>query len=133
MTIRFLICVRILTVFALVGIVQHFANPQLQAQGVARINGDDSRDLLGDGTNVIVGVIDSGIDDTHPGLAGTDSLGRTRMVAEGNFVFAASEGKFGGEHTAFFDLFRVEDGLIVEHWDVMTTIPTEMAHSNGKF
>ena len=54
-------------------------------------------------------------------------------VAEGNFVFTASEGTFGGAHTAFFDLFRLEDGLIVEHWDTITTIPEKMAHENGKF
>lgn len=53
---------------------------------VPHVNGDDSRLLLGDGTGVIVGVIDSGVDDTHPGLAGVDSLGNPRMVAEGNFV-----------------------------------------------
>ena len=55
------------------------------------------------------------------------------IVAEGNFVFTASEGKFGGAHTAFFDLFRLENDLIVEHWDTITTIPGEMAHENGKF
>jgi predicted SnoaL-like aldol condensation-catalyzing enzyme len=54
-------------------------------------------------------------------------------VAEGNFVVTASEGTLGGEPTAFFDLFRVEDGWIVEHWDVISTIPSEMAHENGKF
>jgi len=55
------------------------------------------------------------------------------IVAEGNFVFTASEGIFGGKPTAFFDLFRVADGKIVEHWDTVTEIPTEMAHDNGKF
>lgn len=55
------------------------------------------------------------------------------VVAEGNFVFTASEGTFGGEATAFFDLFRVQDGKIVEHWDVVSAIPSEMAHDNGKF
>lgn len=52
---------------------------------VAAIGGDQSRTLLGDGTDVIVGVIDSGVDETHPTF-GTDSLGRAQMVAEGNFV-----------------------------------------------
>ena len=28
-----------------------------------------------------------------------------------------SEGKFRTRHTAFFDLFRIEEGKIVEHWD----------------
>lgn len=55
------------------------------------------------------------------------------VVAEGNFVFTASEGSFGGAPTAFFDLFRVEAGKIVEHWDVISDIPAEMAHDNGKF
>lgn len=54
-------------------------------------------------------------------------------VAEGNFVFTASEGTLGDEPTAFYDLFRVEDGKIVEHWDVVASIPEEMAHDNGKF
>lgn len=55
------------------------------------------------------------------------------VVAQGNFVFTASEGVFGDAPTAFFDLFRVEDGKIVEHWDTVEEIPTEMAHENGKF
>jgi predicted SnoaL-like aldol condensation-catalyzing enzyme len=55
------------------------------------------------------------------------------IVAEGNFVFTASEGKLGTTPTAFFDLFRIEDGKIVEHWDTISTIPSEMPHTNGKF
>ncbi|MGH1465221.1 MAG: nuclear transport factor 2 family protein [Cognatishimia sp.] len=55
------------------------------------------------------------------------------IVAEGNFVFTASEGVFGDAPTAYFDLFRVEDGKIVEHWDTISEIPSEMAHENGKF
>lgn len=55
------------------------------------------------------------------------------IVAEGNFVFAASEGKLGDTPTAFFDLFRVADRKIVEHWDTISAIPSEMAHDNGKF
>ncbi len=55
------------------------------------------------------------------------------IVAEGNFVFTGSEGTLAGEPTAFYDLFRVEDGRIVEHWDVIAPIPSEMAHDNGKF
>lgn len=55
------------------------------------------------------------------------------VVAEGNFAFTASEGTLGDTPTAFFDLFRVESGRIVEHWDVISAIPAEMAHNNGKF
>ncbi len=55
------------------------------------------------------------------------------VVAEGNFVFVASDAVMGGEPWAFFDLWRVENGRIVEHWDVVSPIPAEMAHDNGKF
>lgn len=46
------------------------------------------------------------------------------VVAEGNFVLTASEGALGDVPTAFYDLWRVEDGLIVEHWDVIAPIQT---------
>lgn len=55
------------------------------------------------------------------------------IVAEGNFVFTASEGALGTTPTAFFDLFRIEGGKIVEHWDTIATIPSDMPHANGKF
>ena len=55
------------------------------------------------------------------------------VVAEGNFVFVASDAIMGGKQWAFFDLWRVENGKIVEHWDVVSPIPAEMAHENGKF
>jgi len=55
------------------------------------------------------------------------------IVAEGNFVFAASEGQFMGEHSAFYDLFRVDNSKIVEHWDVIQKIETESANDSDKF
>ncbi len=54
-------------------------------------------------------------------------------IAEGNFVLTASEGWFGDQHTAFYDLFRIEDDKVAEHWDVIQAIPSEFAHDNGKF
>lgn len=55
------------------------------------------------------------------------------IVAEGNFVMTHSEGEIGGETNAFFDLFRVKNGKIVEHWDVVQKVPNVMAHKNGMF
>lgn len=55
------------------------------------------------------------------------------VVAEGNFVFVASDATMGGKPWAFFDLWRIENGKIVEHWDVVAPTPAEMAHENGKF
>ena len=59
-----------------------------------------------------------------------------KIVGEGNFVLSISEGKFGkGDHVAYYDLFRLEEGKIVEHWDVIQTIPpkSEWKNENGKF
>ncbi len=58
-----------------------------------------------------------------------------RVLAEGNFVLAVSEGSLGGAHTAFYDLFRVAEGKLVEHWDTIEAIPprAEWKNDNGKF
>lgn len=57
------------------------------------------------------------------------------VLAQGNFVLAVSEGTYGGEHTAYYDLWRVENGKIAEHWDVMETIAEKSTwqNENGKF
>ncbi len=57
------------------------------------------------------------------------------ILGEGSFVLAVSEGNFLGKHVAFYDLFRLENGKIVEHWDTIENIPpkSEWKHSNGKF
>jgi len=34
---------------------------------------------------------------------------------------------------AVMDIFRVEDGLLAEHWDVDKPVPTEIMHGNGVF
>ena len=57
------------------------------------------------------------------------------VIGEGNFVLTLSEGEFGGKPTSYYDLFRVEDGKIAEHWDVIETImpESERKNNNGKF
>ena len=56
-----------------------------------------------------------------------------KVLGEGNFILAMSEGEWNGKPQAFYDLFRLKDGKIVEHWDVIQEIPNEMANNNGKF
>lgn len=58
-----------------------------------------------------------------------------QVLAQGNYVLAVSEGTFGGAPTAYYDLWRVEDGKIAEHWDVMETIADKSTwqNENGKF
>ncbi len=57
------------------------------------------------------------------------------VLGEGNFVLSISEGTFAGEVTSFYDLFRIENGKIAEHWDVMETIAPkdQWKNVNGKF
>jgi predicted SnoaL-like aldol condensation-catalyzing enzyme len=57
------------------------------------------------------------------------------VLGEGEFVLVTSEGSLGGRATAYYDLFRVEDGKIAEHWDVIQEIPPrgEWKNGNGKF
>lgn len=58
-----------------------------------------------------------------------------QVLAQGNFVLAVSEGTFGGAPTSYYDLWRVENGKITEHWDVMETIADQSTwqNQNGKF
>ncbi|KQP68419.1 hypothetical protein ASF52_17800 [Methylobacterium sp. Leaf112] len=58
-----------------------------------------------------------------------------RVLGQGNFVLTMSEGTFAGRSTAFYDLFRVENGKIAEHWDVIEAIraKSEWKNQNGKF
>lgn len=58
--------------------------------------------------------------------------GRHRTIAEGEFVLVHSDGNFG-RPVVYFDLFRVENGSIAEHWDVIQDIPAAIPHENGLF
>jgi predicted SnoaL-like aldol condensation-catalyzing enzyme len=57
------------------------------------------------------------------------------ILGEGNFVLTVSEGQFLGKHVAFYDLFRVENEKIVEHWDTIEEIlpKDNWMNNNGKF
>lgn len=57
-----------------------------------------------------------------------------KVLGEGNFVLTVSEGEWGGKPQVFYDLFRVENGKMVEHWDVIQENPTQgLANNNGMF
>lgn len=58
-----------------------------------------------------------------------------RVLGEGDFVLTVSEGTFGGKHTSFYDLFRVKNGKIAEHWDTIEPIlpRDQWKNDNGKF
>ena len=58
-----------------------------------------------------------------------------RYIADGNFVLALVEAKMESGSTANYDLFRVENGWIVEHWDVISQILSrdKWRNANGPF
>jgi predicted SnoaL-like aldol condensation-catalyzing enzyme len=58
-----------------------------------------------------------------------------KVLGEGDFVLVVSEGGFGDRVTSYYDLYRIQNGKIAEHWDTLEHIPprTEWKNSNGKF
>lgn len=54
-----------------------------------------------------------------------------RVIGEGNFVLTQSEAEWDGKPYVFYDLFRLQEGKIIEHWDVLQEIPADMAQDNG--
>ena len=58
-----------------------------------------------------------------------------RVLAEGNFVLSVCEGYVNQIPSSFFDLYRLDNGIIVEHWDTTEAIPprSDWKNNNGKF
>ncbi|MGR5236233.1 nuclear transport factor 2 family protein [Vibrio alfacsensis] len=57
-----------------------------------------------------------------------------RIIGQGNFVVAFSHVIKNGDDWCVFDLFRIKDGKIVEHWDIQEKIlPKEQWGNSGKF
>lgn len=58
-----------------------------------------------------------------------------RAVAEGDLVFLHihSQENAKDQGTAIVDIFRVENGKIVEHWDVQQAVPEKAANNHTMF
>jgi predicted SnoaL-like aldol condensation-catalyzing enzyme len=58
-----------------------------------------------------------------------------KILGEGNFVLVVAEGMFGDKVSAYYDLYRIQNGKIAEHWDSIQAVPPreEWKNQNGKF
>ncbi|WP_411105243.1 ester cyclase [Streptomyces sp. cmx-4-9] len=70
----------------------------------------------------------------HPNLR----LDIKRVIAEGDMVGTRSHldlepGNPDNHGRAPADFFRLENGKVVEHWDVIQDVPTRAANDNGMF
>jgi len=57
-----------------------------------------------------------------------------KVIGQGDHVVSYSKATLNGTELAVFDVFRIENGKIVEHWDNMEPIPPRKEWKNtGKF
>jgi len=58
-----------------------------------------------------------------------------RVFADGDYVIlhVHSVREKGSRGRAVVDIFKLEDGKIVEHWDVVQDVPEKSANANGMF
>ena len=124
-------------------LVRDFTSTVLIACNIARVSDYHHGDALlqhdlvfGDGTAALA---------AHIALASNGGSGPIYerlhlLLGQGNMVLAASAGAVIADDgtrrpAAFYDLYRLDDGAIVEHWDVVEIIPPrhEWKNDNGKF
>lgn len=82
-----------------------------------------------------VSVLRLALEGSDKGVRNIDYHRIHRVLAEGSFVLCVSEGNFEGIPSAFYDLFRVAEGKLVEHWDTTEKIAprSHWKNNNGKF
>lgn len=71
----------------------------------------------------------------HNPHVANDTDGFKRGLAEGDMVVLHCHQTWpGGDDCAGIDIFRMDaDGKVLEHWDVLQTVPGDSANPNGMF
>jgi predicted SnoaL-like aldol condensation-catalyzing enzyme len=85
---------------------------------------------VADGPDTFVGAI-SGMQEQFPDF--TSKIHRTAV--DGDLVWIHHEIHFAKDDAGMsvVDIFRVEDGKVVEHWDILQAVPEEAANDNTMF
>lgn len=56
-----------------------------------------------------------------------------RIAADGDLVYLHVRSKMGNKTVAVVDIFRIENGKIAEHWDVIQEVPEKSANPHPMF
>jgi predicted SnoaL-like aldol condensation-catalyzing enzyme len=62
-----------------------------------------------------------------------DTVDVKHLGADGNFVYIHTKSKMGNKTFSILDIFRVENGKITEHWDIMQEVPAKSANTHPMF
>ena len=108
-------------------------NQRKPEEAVAKYIGPNYRQHnpgAGNGPEPFIAAV-KGLTKTFPEL----SMETKRIIAEGDFVALHSHLilKPGDRGSAVVDIFRLENGKIVEHWDVVQEVPEKSANDNTMF
>ena len=65
--------------------------------------------------------------------ASKEQIDIRRIGADGDLVFLHTKNNFGGKTFSVIDIFRIENGIIAEHWDVIQQVPDSAANEHPMF
>jgi len=108
-------------------------NDHKPAEAVEKYVGGSYRQhnpMAADGSLAFIDFV-SGYAKANPGL----KVDIKRMIAEGDLVVAHVHIKTSEKDRglAAIDIFRLENGKVVEHWDVVQPVPEKSANTNTMF
>jgi predicted SnoaL-like aldol condensation-catalyzing enzyme len=62
-----------------------------------------------------------------------DTIDIQHVGADDNLVYIHTRSKMGPRGASIIDIFRIENGMIVEHWDVIQELPEKSANAHPMF
>jgi predicted SnoaL-like aldol condensation-catalyzing enzyme len=62
-----------------------------------------------------------------------DTVDVKHLGSDGNFVYIHTKSKRGNKIYSTIDIYRLDNGKIAEHWDVMQEVPAKSANAHPMF